>query len=81
MTANSTDLSTADAGFQAALQQLQKGEWAPALAALTSLAEQYPFDLELRALVDETTVRSHIDQDERDDRKTVWRRRLRHGGP
>src|SRR5688572_27465682 len=74
MPANSTELSTADPRFQAAMRQLQQGEWTPALAGLISLAEQHPYDLELQALVGETRVRSHIDQDEREDRKTALQR-------
>lgn len=58
------------------MRQLQQGEWKPALAELTNLAEQYPYDLELKALLNETQVRSHIDQDEREDRRLALRKTL-----
>src|SRR5260370_40562142 len=80
MTVNSLNLPPIDPTFQAALHQLQKGEWAPGLAALNGLAERSPHDPDLRALIEETRVRAGIDQTEREDnRRLLWRRLLNWG--
>ena len=63
-----------DPTYRAALVHFQKGEWGPGLDALKGLAERFPHDPHLRAMVEEHQVRANIDQDERQDRRrAIWR--------
>jgi tetratricopeptide (TPR) repeat protein len=65
-----------DPAHAAALQHMQKGEWTPALEALSGLAERFPNDYELQEFVAEARVRANIDQNEKDDRKRAIKLRL-----
>src|SRR5258708_4356466 len=63
-----------DPAVRAALGHFQKGEWGPGLDALKGLAERFPHDPHLSAMVEENQVRANIDQHERDDRRRgIWR--------
>src|SRR5438270_3575080 len=58
-----------DPTYKAVLGHFQKGEWAPGLAELRGLAERFPHDPDLRAMLEEHQVRANIDLDERLDRR------------
>src|SRR5258706_11433521 len=63
-----------DPAYSTALGHFQKGEWQPGLASLKGLAERFPHDPHLSAMVEENQLRANIDQDERQDRRrAVWR--------
>lgn len=63
--------------FQAAMQNLQKGEWEKGLSQLERLMQAYPLDVELRALRQEMQLRARVDQDEREDNALIRRRKAR----
>jgi tetratricopeptide (TPR) repeat protein len=74
MPASNTYADLNDPTYRAALGHFQKGEWQPGLEALKGLAERFPHDPDLSAMVEENQVRANIDQYEREDRRrSIWR--------
>lgn len=78
MPASTSQADLNDPAHRAALGHFQKGEWEPGLAALKGLAERFPHDPHLRAMVEENRVRANIDQDEHEERRREkWRQMAR----
>jgi hypothetical protein len=70
--------------YQAAMQDMQNGEWEAGLQKIDTLIQSFPLEQELRALRQEMQVRSRIDQDEREDNserlyRRYWKFSIRFG--
>lgn len=63
--------------FRQAMTKVQKGEWEAGIELIERLTEAFPFETELRSLRQEMALRARIDQDEREDKAMLRRRRIR----